>query len=950
MKRYLKIAIISFLFIAIGSNLFAQKGNLQAWVIDSIYEKITKRLEQPGGDTARYFILQQVRSHCGTDDHCQYDTYYKIMKKLEQRYNLPMAIFVGEELVKVAQRQGNLREEANAYPNLYRYHDALGNHRLAFKNSEKALSLFKQLGDSAEIAYTQMAMLESSLNSRKLEEVLPEMEALLDQTVTNGDTSVVSHIHIRLILIYKKAGMYVKMEEHVAALEKIPVSDPIKTSEYTRAIYTARGRADLLKVRGKLTEAELFYQKALRLCEDQPNRWLEIKILNNLSDLEWKRGNVLAAKSYLNKAQQKAEDLENDELLASIFESQARIAEAERRYADALEFTKKHHFHDNKLKSQSEEFNVESYYLQQEKEQLATEKENQELELQIKKTQLRNSLLMSALVILLTFGLFVGMQRQRKAKQELAAQNTLIQQQAEELKSLDAAKSHFFANVSHELRTPLTLMLGPIKSVLKGSHSPEQQKKLLNTALRSGQQLQQLVNEILDLRKLEMGKMDVQAEPTLLSAFFNTYATQFESLAQSRHIDFSHETTLPVDAAANIDREKCRQILSNLLSNALKFTPAGGWVRVHCSLQGNNLHLNVADSGSGIPPEDLPRVFDRYFQSSRPERPAEGGTGIGLALCQEYARLFGGDISVESTLGKGSAFRVEFPVTLADAGQISQAWEASEATPAEAFGMTSGVSPAGQSAHKPAILVVEDNPELLDYIRLVLEEKYHVVTAGNGQEALDRPWLTDNCQLIISDLMMPVMDGYQLLERLKSDDATRHIPVIMLTARAEAHDRLTALRLGVDDYLTKPFDEEELLVRIDNLLKNQAARQQEVAAESGQEASPPVISQLDRQWLETFEAYLQKYITSDILSISLLTQEFAMSESTLLRQLKRLTGLTPMQYLTEVRLNEARRLLENRVCRSMNEVAARVGYSEARTLARNFRARFGKLPSDWLEA
>ena len=193
--------------------------------------------------------------------------------------------------------------------------------------------------------------------------------------------------------------------------------------------------------------------------------------------------------------------------------------------------------------------------------------------------------------------------------------------------------------------------------------------------------------------------------------------------------------------------------------------------------------------------------------------------------------------------------------------------------------------------------------------------------------------------------MMPVMDGYQLLEKIKSDDATRHIPVVMLTARAEAQDKLKSLRIGVDDYLLKPFDEEELLVRIENLLKNQAARQQAVAAEAEEAPPLPIMSQPDRDWLETFEQYVRRYLSSDMLSIADLARVFAMSESNLLRRLKRLTGLTPLQYLMEVRLTEGRRLLENRVCDSVAQVADRVGY-DARSFSRAFRVRFGKLPSE----
>ena len=197
--------------------------------------------------------------------------------------------------------------------------------------------------------------------------------------------------------------------------------------------------------------------------------------------------------------------------------------------------------------------------------------------------------------------------------------------------------------------------------------------------------------------------------------------------------------------------------------------------------------------------------------------------------------------------------------------------------------------------------------------------------------------------------MMPVMDGYQLLEKLKSDDATRHIPVIMLTARAEAKDKLKALRIGVDDYMTKPFDEEELLVRIENLLRNQASRRQEIpTATEQEEAAAPGMSEADRAWLENFEAHAQKILSDDAFNIPLLAHEFAMSHSTLLRQLKRLTGLSPVQYLQEMRLDHARHLLENRIHDSIAKVASEVGYADARSFSRSFKQRFGKLPSDYL--
>ena len=257
------------------------------------------------------------------------------------------------------------------------------------------------------------------------------------------------------------------------------------------------------------------------------------------------------------------------------------------------------------------------------------------------------------------------------------------------------------------------------------------------------------------------------------------------------------------------------------------------------------------------------------------------------------------------------------------------------------------------SGNETTILIVEDNSSLRDYLKTILSPFYRVVSAKNGQEALkllrtERSKHQPLPSLILSDLMMPVMDGYQLLEALKSNDATRHIPVIMLTARADVRDKLKALRIGVDDYLTKPFDEEELLVRIENLLQNRAARQ-EAATETDTdiEPAPATLSSGDAAWLEKFEAFVRNNLSNDTLAVPVLAYEFAMSESTLLRQLKRLTGLSTVQYLQEIRLDEARRLLETRSNDSIAQVASQVGYGEVRFFSRVFKQRFGKSPSEY---
>lgn len=913
---------------------------------DALWSIIESRLDQHPPDTSLQFILLLVRGHCDRDDDCLRTTYQAVMQKLERKFNLPAAIYVGEELVNIAQKQQDTEAEAAAHMNLYRFHDALGNSRKAAINIEKALRLFEQTGNQSRAALCTLWKLNSSLKYRKTEEVLPAIETLLEEATARGDSDIIIRLHKELVNLTQAAGQYEKMAKHLDALEAVAKPVPATMDDKYLRITIWIGRGDICMQKGALEDAKGFYAGALRLSKDVSDRWFEIQCLLFLAETEWELGNHVAAKSYIDGAYTHAETLKLDDILTSCLRVKARFAEAEGRYADALRFTKKMYEHKDSLVNRGSGNLAQNYFLE-------VEKENQGLELSLKNTQLHYTLALSILILLLAAGFFIGFCKQRQGKRILAKQNTIIQQQAERLESLDAAKSRFFANVSHELRTPLTLMLGPIQTLLKENRLTDKQARLLQLAGQSGNQLEQLVAEILDLKKLELGKMGLDEKPTVLAPFFRNYFMQFESLAQLKKINYLFDIRMNTQVAAMIDQPKCRQVLYNLLSNAFKFTPAGGSIAAEVSVNDGILRLTVADSGPGIHPDDLPHVFDRFFQTTRPDKPAEGGTGIGLNLCHEYVRLFGGTIDVESAPGGGAVFRVAFPVKPADMYSetpVSHPLYSETPVSLPVYGET-GVSPYNnnEGGSKPAILVVEDNPDLQEYIRLILSEKYDVVTAENGRAALDCLLQTAGCQLILSDLMMPVMDGYQLLEKLKSGDATRHIPVIMLTARADVQDKLKALRIGVDDYLLKPFDEEELLARIENLLKNQASRREAAPAEPEPGESTPALSTTDREWLETFETYVRKHFADDTLSVSGLAHEFAMSDSTLLRQLKRLTGLSPIQYLQEVRLSEARRLLENRACDSIATIASKVGYDDARSFSRSFRQRFGKLPSEMME-
>ncbi len=910
-----------------------------------IWQKIKNQLDDLPADSSLQRITAEVDLYCAQNEVCRLETYRQLVRKLEQKFKLPVAIYVLEEIVRLAETRQDSVRIAQAYHDLFRFHDALGNQRLAIVNINRSQQLYEAIGNKGAAIYTQMIRVVSSYDSTNGREVLDKLEQLLRRSESIDANRTLS-LHISMMKIALDEGRLDQALEHIQALEAMPVSEPIEDHQYGILIEARLGRAELSGKQGEREKAIRYYQEALQLSREEPARWVEILVLRSLAELAMEQSDLIAADRYLDTASSKAAALQLHDHLAAIYFLKSDLAELQQAYADALNYTRQGHFHQAEFERRGAGFDIENYYLKLEKEQLASETENQELELRLKESKLRNSSIRVVLAILLIGILAAAYFYQRKRKLELSRQNRIIQRQAERLAALDSAKSRFFANVSHELRTPLTLIRGPIQSLLKSGRLESKERRLLEMVASSSKQLDILVRDILDLSKLEAQKLELQLTVTPLRSFFSTQVGQFESMALRKGLDFKMDVDIPSDLTAEIDQPKCRQIVNNLLSNAIKFTEAGGQVMVRVNLRGKELHIQVSDTGRGISEEDLPHIFDRYFQTHHHEGPAEGGTGIGLALCQEYVHLFVGRIQVESTLGLGTSFYLSFPLH-----GLQNHRAVSTAHLVESKQTVERVEDAATSTNGqlPTILVVEDQAELREFLRLILADHYQVLTAENGSAALALLGEHPECRLVLSDLMMPVMDGFQLLESLKAQNSTRHLPVIMLTARAEGRDRLKALRIGVDDYLVKPFDEEELLARIHNLLKHQSDRRASRSDKAHPAEKNEHLSAEDRYWLESFENHVRSCFTEDTLTVAGLAQYFHMSESTLLRQLKRLTGLTPVKYLQEMRLDAARRLLEERTFNSVARVAREVGYSNPQSFSRSFKRRFGKSPSAYFE-
>lgn len=524
----------------------------------------------------------------------------------------------------------------------------------------------------------------------------------------------------------------------------------------------------------------------------------------------------------------------------------------------------------------------------------------------------------------------------KKRTKTIAKDREVIRQQAEELKQLDELKSRFFANLSHELRTPLTLILSPLNQLLK-PQSKEQQHQLITLAQQQSRKLLQLVNDIMALSKLESTALEIYPQPTPLLPLLKQLISTFELQAQRGEINLSlqYEATEPLTLL--LDAKKTETILYNFLANALKFTPAGGQITLVAKVTEGDLRIEVRDTGRGIPAADLPHVFERYFQS-KVHRAAEGGSGLGLALSRELATLLGGRVWAESTVGKGSRFFLQLPIEIATATPLEPlpAPKVVEQTAPPAMARTEG---------QPRVFIVEDHHSMRNYLQHLLGAHYQVISARNGAEALDYLDATGNLpDLILSDVMMPVMDGFELLARLKAEDRYSRIPVIMLTARAAMADRLSALRIGVDDYLAKPFVEEELLARIRNLLRHANIRAQQPA----DNRPAPEKATVQQAWLQKAEDIVQTHLSEQQFSVDFVAEQLGMSRHTLNRKLRQYTGLTTSQYIQEVRLDHARKLLERSEVHSVAELADACGISDTKYFSRLFKKRFGQPPSYYL--
>lgn len=560
-----------------------------------------------------------------------------------------------------------------------------------------------------------------------------------------------------------------------------------------------------------------------------------------------------------------------------------------------------------------------------------------------------------------------------EAHASLEAEKQKTEEQAAQLKELDHAKSRFFANVSHEFRTPLTLTIGPLEDLQRDAEQAmgPQAKSQIDLALRNAYRVLDLINEILDVAKLESGRLKLQASEQNLTAFVEDRSQAFAALAERKRITYTVEKSEhPI--AAYFDAVHLEKVIANLLSNAFKFTPENGTILVTVGKYTNGqaskndkVFFAVRDNGPGIPKAELPHVFDRFHQVDESSMRLQPGTGIGLALVKQLVDRHGGEIEVESEAGFGSNFTVILQtgkdhfdvVDLATAEakqdiavlQPGAAIQRAERLMQESEAQVDAPADVEAEEDVTTVLVVEDNAEVRAYVSRHLAAVYRVIEAPNGKEglALAQKILPD---LIVSDVMMPEMDGHALCKAIKENRETTFIPVILLTARAASEDKIEGLEGGADDYVTKPFDIQELTARVNNLI---TSRQQLLAHASPGKPTIQIgtveVTSVDEAFLEQVRDTIESHIGDESFSVEAMADALNMDRSSLFRRLRTLLGQSPAEVIWTLRLERAAQLLEAKAG-SVSEIAYSVGFKSVAHFSRRFQKHFNVSPSKYVES
>ena len=518
----------------------------------------------------------------------------------------------------------------------------------------------------------------------------------------------------------------------------------------------------------------------------------------------------------------------------------------------------------------------------------------------------------------------------------------LEQRETQRQKELNDAKTRLYTNITHEFRTPLTVILGLADAVKSGQHNHIPLK--MDTIIKNGKNLLQLVDQMLDLSKLESGRVTVQKIHTNIIPFLK-YVFQLQQFyAEEKRINMSFYSESQA-YEMDFDPEKTSAIISNLLNNAIKFTSEGGMISMHVSQSNEKLHIRIRDNGVGIPAEKMEKIFDRFYQVDGRNTRKVGGAGIGLALTRELVNLMNGSVDVQSIPGQETVFTVHLPVSK-EAHKVD-GYEGSAISRAgtDESAVFDDFPEPSTNGHKQ-LLIVEDNRDVVAYLKACYHQNFSISVAADGLEGY-KIALDQVPDIIISDVMMPGMDGFELCKKLKDDYRTSHIPIILLTAKADIPSRIEGLETGADAYVVKPFNQQELLVRMRKLLELRRNLFKRYTNGNGQEVSSDPVIQKEDAFFKQLNESINNKLSDENYDIHQLCEDMAMSKSQLYRKFKALTNQSAAKYIRKQRMKRAKELLQT-TDMNITEVGYEVGMKSLSTFSQLFKDEYGESPREFL--
>jgi signal transduction histidine kinase/DNA-binding response OmpR family regulator len=792
--------------------------------------------------------------------------------------------------------------------------ESAGDLKKAEEYELKALDIFQQHHRLRDVGYAQDNLGSLYRSMDKLELAEKYHQQALDLRLKEKDTIALIQSYAQIALVYKRRKQYEKailsIKKSMELQEKIRLLD----NSFLTANYNNLG--EIYYLMGRFNEAEPLLIKAAEYARLSRNKMNSISAYETLVQMEEARGNYKQAMRYLTL---------RDQYKDSVF-----TETKDREYAK-----------------------MQALFETTKKNQTIKELENEQAA-----QRLKQWLLIGGILIILAASLVIYLLQRAHNKKT----NDLLQTQHqlnEQLKENDQMKSRFFANISHEFRTPLSLIISPVEDKLRAGSVTEEDKGFLKLVSRNARQLLNLVNQLLDLTKLEAGKMELIVKKGDLAEWFHVLMASFDSLAESKKINFTKSISL-TEQENWFDAGKVEMIVNNILFNAFKFTPAQGTVSFSVTQEEatGKLTIRVSDTGPGIPAREQQYLFTPFHQATNLNDDQHRGTGLGLSLVKELVTLYHGHLHFESTEGKGTTFTITLLTRVeelahakiidlpADTTTLLSHIHSHESVPVEEDDES-----LEEAEHLKAetVLIIEDNADLRKFIASTLGG-YSVLTASDGEEGfgLAAEHIPD---LIISDVMMPKMNGIALAEKIKSDERTSHIPVILLTAKADLESRLEGLKTGADDYLAKPFSTEELSIRVHNLIDQRKKLAEKFKSSFGvapatavTSAPAPKVHSLDDRFLEKARQVVEANIDNPQFGVEQFAESMNLSRAQLFRKLKAIIGMSPNEFINDLRLQRAAEMIKAKTD-TVSQIAYSVGFSEQSYFAKRFKKKFGVTPS-----